>query len=645
MCGIAGLIRFDEANIPAERLKVAAATLKTRGPDSSGFWSDSIAHLAHTRLSIIDLSSAGHQPMISNGERFVIVFNGEIYNYSELRSELSADGVQWRSTSDTEVILVAFAKWGSECISRFRGMFSIAIWDREQKRLFLARDRLGVKPLYVYSHGTTFAFASRPSALLALLDRESLDVDLQGLRYYLEAGYYPGNHSYYERVRKVTPGSFVLVTSASVVETRYWSLHSYYNQASVRSTSESDLITELDRLVVSAVRSRLVSDVPVGAFLSGGIDSTLVVAIAAKYSDARLSTFTIGFEEAKHDESEHALSIARHLGTLHHTFTLKANDLLELLPTFFDHYDEPLFDAAAFPTLALARLAAPHIKVALSGDGGDELFGGYHYYQIVQKLTSVYAAPPCIRRAVGATLKAVGTHNAVLVGHALRQSSIDQVFPYIRSIQKDFPSILTPDVLSGTKSFKSFYAENLLGYKMGKLLPTQRAMLFDSQFTLPDDYLQKIDVATMAYSIEARDPLLDQHLAEWAASLPLKWKTRGRGKYLLRELAYRYAPRKMLDRPKHGFTVPIDKWLRGPLKQWAEERLNDSQIYSRVPLRKDRLLELFALHCSEKRNASPLLWAALVLMEFVIRNDRQQHSIDVGLDATTPVFSSAALTI
>ena len=384
------------------------------------------------------------------------------------------------------------------------------------------------------------------------------------------------------------------------------------------------MLGQLDEKVVSAVRSRLVADVPVGSFLSGGIDSTLVTAIAALHSDKTPNTITVGFDEEAHDESSHALEIAKYLGTHHYTFTLKVNDLLELLPTFFANYDEPFFDSAAFPTMAVSRLASQYVKVSLSGDGGDELFGGYHYYQIVNRLTSMYKLPFGGRQQLANMLRILPLHKAKLLAGAISQESIDDVFPYARSIIKDYPSILHSDVLASTNSFQTYYKDYL---EQSHIFPgnaAQRAMQFDTLATLPEDYLQKVDVASMAYSVEARDPLLDHKLVEWAAALPLRWKLRGTGgKYLLRKLAFRYVPKKLLDRPKHGFTVPIDQWLRGPLHSWATERLNDATVFSHLPLNQNVLLHLFDLHCSGARNVSPLLWAALVLIEYTAQMKRE----------------------
>ncbi len=617
MCGIAGIWRFSGNRSDPARLAAAAKSLSKRGPDDEGVWIEGAMGLAHRRLSVLDISTSGHQPMLSPDGRYVIVFNGEIYNYRELRAELHPDNYGWRSSSDTEVILHAYARWGIACLGRLRGMFAFAIWDRSEQTLFLARDRVGVKPLYYTYADGAFAFASRPRALHELVEDLDSDIDLQGLRSYLDIGYFPGAHSIFQKVRRCPPAHYLWLDKSGLAVRRYWNPMEIRPEATWEARSEDELLDELDELLKRSVQSRLVSDVPLGAFLSGGIDSSLVVAMMRKLSSGTVETFTIGFHENDFDESPHAAAVANHLGVRNHVERMGVDDLLGLMPVFRQEYDEPFFDSSAFPSMALSRLARRHVTVSLSGDGGDELFGGYHYYQIVRNLWPFYRLPASLRRLAARAISSMPGHRSALLSSALQLGDISDVFPFIRSIAKNFPSVISRDALVSTQAIRELFRAEC-DSRLSGLLAEDQAMRFDLLYTLPDDYLQKLDVASMAASLEARDPLLDHELVEWAMRLPLCWKIRnGQSKYLLRQLAYRYVPRKLLDRPKKGFEVPIGKWLRGPLKAWALERLTDRSVFERLPLDTVIIKQLFDLHCSGKRDAHPILWAVLMLIDFM----------------------------
>lgn len=617
MCGIVGLLCWSGAPIDPERLERAALSLRRRGPDDAGVWIDGPIGLGHRRLSIIDLSPTGRQPMLSADGRYVIIFNGEIYNFLELRKELDQRHPHaWRSTSDTEVILTAYAAWGPACVERFHGMFAFAIWDKTARTLFAARDRMGVKPFYYHQTSAGIVFASRPRAIRHLLPGLSRDIDVQALRYYLEAGYVPAPYSIYTSIRKLPPAHFLLVDEAGTRLARYWDPCSIQPELAWEHRREEDLLDELDEIVSRCVRSRLVSDVPLGAFLSGGIDSSLVVAMMAKYSTERVKTFTIGFAEQEFDESRHALAVARHLGTEHRSEILCAEDLLQLAPIFHEEFDEPFYDSSAFPTMAVSRLARRHVTVSLSGDGGDELFGGYHYYRIIQTLHLFRTMPPAMRELMARCVGLVPQHRFKLLAGALRQPEDIAAYAFIRGISKDFRSLLRYEVLDRTTGLAELFGRTASAFPHG-LSAAEFGMRIDISHTLADDYLQKVDISSMAFSLESRDPLLDQDLVEWAMRLPLGWKIRGKtGKYLLRKLAYRYVPCELLDRPKRGFAVPIDGWLRGPLRSWAEERIEDSAFFQELPLDQQTASALWKLHLSGGREAHPLLWALLCLLEF-----------------------------
>ena len=617
MCGIAGIFDFHR-KVKPEAIARATATLRMRGPDDRGVWTEDDVGLGHQRLAVLDLSNAGHQPMHSAHGRYVIVFNGEIYNFLEVREVLERTAKRkWRSNSDTEVLLAAFEQWGPACVARFRGMFALAIWDRVERVMFAARDRLGVKPLYYHYSSDCFAFGSRPRALLSLNSGWSNPLDEQALRFFVESGYIPAPYSAFEQIRKLPPAHWMLADESGLRIQRYWESRNIPPEPSWRNRKEDDLLDELDEILNRSVASRMISDAPLGAFLSGGIDSSLVVAMMAKRSPDRVKTFTIGFEDKAYDESPHAAAVARHLSTEHFCEHLNVQDLLNLWPTYRREFDEPFFDSSAFPTMAVSRLARQQVTVSLSGDGGDELFGGYHSYRLAHAISPFYRLPAPVRGVVAAGVGVSSRHEMKLLSGALSQRDSTEAFSFARSIAKDYGAVLPSEILRRTIGLNELFAEEARHFP-AELEAPEVAMRLDTSYTLPDDYLQKVDVSSMAFSLESREPLLDHNLVEWAMKLPLKWKLRGnQNKYLLRKLAYRYVPQKLLDRPKKGFEVPIADWLRGPLREWAQRKLTDSQNFVATPLDQESLLDLMQIHLSGARQVHPLLWAALVYLDFV----------------------------
>jgi asparagine synthase (glutamine-hydrolysing) len=626
MCGILGVYRPTGPLPEAADFKSALERLRRRGPDDDGIWNDHHVRLGHKRLAVIDLSAAGHQPMLSADGRYVIVFNGEIYNHQDLRARLQPVG-GWRGTSDTETLLEAFRAWGTGCLDHLSGMFAFAIWDRLGRSLFLARDRMGVKPLYYSWHGGQFAFASRPGALTVLAGANGSDVDPEALRVYLELGYIPAPLSFYRNIRKLRPGHYMSIDQKGLADekcpriVRYWDYRHIAPDASLRRRPESELVEELDELIRRVVRERLISDVPLGAFLSGGTDSALVVAAMKAAGVANPNTFTISFKEAAYDEGPAAARIAKHIGVDHITEVLSVDNLLSLMPLFIEEFDEPLADSSAFPTLAVARLARRHVTVALTGDGSDELFGGYHYYSLAERLTPIIGWPPGVKRRVRRALTRMPSHKAKMLAGALAPDTPVGLFQYLRSYGKDFAPLLDDDILRSTGTAESWFAQSAACFAVD-LTSAEIGMRLDAGFLLPDAYLQKVDVATMAFSLEARCPLTDYRLVEWAMRLPVEHKLRGRHtKYLLKQVLCRYLPRELVHRPKMGFGVPVAQWLRGPLKEWAWNLINDDAVMSRVPLVKSRVLDLFRSHVSGARDAHPLLWAVLMLLCFVAHHD------------------------
>jgi asparagine synthase (glutamine-hydrolysing) len=615
MCGIVGAVCFSRP-VEAERLVAARDLLAARGPDDSGVWCEDTVGLGHRRLAILDLSPAGHQPMHFADGRYVIVYNGEVYNYRKLRAELPTPPGGWQSNSDTEVILAAYAKWGRKCVERFHGMFAFAIWDRHERVLFAARDRMGVKPFYYRMDEKAFAFASRPRALAALSPGDRAKTDEQALRWYLEAGYVPAPASINQTIRKLPPAHHLTLKAGRLSIERYWDYCHIETDASLLKRSEDDLVDELEALLTEMVSDRLISDVPLGAFLSGGFDSSIVVALMAKLNVNPVRTFTIGFNDRKFDESHHAKSVADYLGTDHVCETLTTDDLMKLLPLHTQEYDEPLYDSSAFPVLAVSRLAAAHLPVVLTGDGADELFGGYHYYEIARHIARAAKVPSGVRNLIAGVAGLVPRHRFQLIAGLLRQSGGASAYSYTRGIAKDYASVLNPDIVARTVGMDRLVSDIWSRYPRS-IDPASAAMRTDAALTLPDDYLQKVDVGSMAFSLEAREPFLDHRLVEWAMRLPVEWKLRdGTRKYLLRKVAYRLLPKAIMDRPKMGFGVPVASWLRGPLRGWAEEQIEDFASFDDGLLDQAAVRALFRLHLSGERDVHPFIWAILMYLRY-----------------------------
>jgi len=618
VCGLVGWIGPIGDEPDDNAMQAAALTLVNRGPDSHGAWRDAGVALAHRRLAVLDVSAAGAQPMMSRSGRYVIVHNGEVYNFLELRDSIAGTGYRWRSESDTEVIVEAYERWGAACLRRLNGMFAFAIYDRKSGELFVARDRLGVKPLYYSwdSRTSRFSFASRPRAILAL-DSRTHALSGEALRSYTEAGFIATPRSIYADISKLPAGHFALVSRERMQITRYWDMQSS-ESITPSGHTQDELLEELDELTDSSVRRRLISDVPLGAFLSGGLDSAIVVAKMAKFSRSPVKAFTIGFDSPGLDESAAAATIARHLGVEHTIERLATSDLLALFEPFFAEFDEPFADSSAFPTMAVARLARRTVTVSLSGDGGDELFAGYHYYRLARDIAYAMRVPQPIRIAASRMLRSFGHRGALLAG-ALKEPTLVRAYAYCRGVQKDFSAAFDWTGYPGESHGE--YLERLsLSLTGAADDPVRLAAELDIKTILPDDYLHKVDGGTMAFSLEAREPWLDVHLVEWATALGSDWKLRrGQSKYLWRRLAQRYLPPDIVKGGKRGFEVPMADWLRDPLKAWACERLFDPVLYQTLPVDRAAVERIFAEHASGRRNAHPFLWMLIVLAEFLVR--------------------------
>lgn len=637
MCGIIGFLELHPLSVDAEAvLKMMVGRLRHRGPDDAGIWVDEQVGVAlgHTRLSILDLSSAGHQPMVSPSGRYVITYNGEIYNHLELRAQLGSHA--WRGHSDTETLLAAIEAWGIEkTLQAAAGMFAFGLWDCVERRLILARDRIGEKPLYYGRCGTTFLFGSELKALTAHPAWEGR-IDRAALASFMRYAYVPIPHSIYTGIRKLVPGTYLTVTgsdqSDSFPEPRpYWSALDVARQPEQVVIDEQEAADELERLLRQAIKGQMVADVPLGAFLSGGIDSSSVVALMQAQSSRPIRTFSIGFEEGEYDEAQYARAVARHLGTEHTEFYVTPVDALQVIPRLPDIYDEPFGDSSAIPMHLVAELARRHVTVALSGDGGDELFGGYNRHFWARSIwQKVGFLPAAIRRGLGIALTRVspqewdrwGNWLAPLLPRTLRiptvgdklhklaevLPAIDQADMYRRLVSQH----RSPESLVIGGSEPSIWADEQ-GRRLERADFSERMMFHDLVGYLTDDILVKVDRAAMAVSLETRIPLLDHRVVAFAWQLPLRFKVRNdQGKWLLRQVLYRHVPRELIERPKMGFGVPLDRWLRGELRDWAEGLLNERRIRQEGYFDPGPIRKKWEEHLSGRRNWQYWLWNVLV---------------------------------
>jgi asparagine synthase (glutamine-hydrolysing) len=606
MCGISGAFFREEGS--RESLLETAISMSGcvvhRGPDDAGEFADARSGLAFgfRRLAIIDLTPAGHQPMESASGRYVVMLNGEVYNFETLRDELARTGraPEWRGHSDTEVLLAAFEAYGVDAaVQRFVGMFAIALWDRQEQVLHLIRDRIGVKPLYYAFFGRSVLFGSELKSLAANpAFRPQIAPGAVAL--YARYGYVPAPFTIYESVWKLPPGTILSVTRAGErpEPKAYWSVADVAERgaANLFQGTEEEALEELDRLVNESVRLRMISDVPLGVFLSGGIDSSTVAAVMQHQNTAPVKTFTIGFGEQTYNEATFASAVAKHLRTDHTELYVTPNEAMDVIPLLARMYDEPFADVSQIPTYLVSKLARRSVTVSLSGDGGDELFGGYARYFLGRLLLDkVQTVPRPFRSLVSMALQAVpvSAWNRLfdpehsLLPRSLRRERAGWRLHHLASTMRSpDPDSLYRGVVSLSTDLVPFTTLPETGITDPRAWPklsdaTERMMFFDQISYLPDDILVKVDRASMAVSLEAREPLLDHRLIEFAWTLPLRMKIRGReGKWILKELLARYVPRELVDRPKMGFGVPIGRWMRGPLRDWAESLLDPTRLRS-----------------------------------------------------------------
>jgi asparagine synthase (glutamine-hydrolysing) len=613
MCGIAGFIDLSTAT-PAfaadeDRVRAMCAPIRHRGPDDEGTFVDGGVGIGMRRLSIIDLST-GHQPIHNEDRTVWVVFNGEIYNYRELRRTLEAAGHRFYTASDTETIVHGYELWGEGVFTRLRGMFAVAIWDARQKTLLIARDRPGIKPLYYAVAAGRLFFGSEAKSVLANpeVDRS---VDLAALDHYLAYLYTPRDRAIFRGMRKLPPAHYLRVSDGRVEVQRYWQLPT----ARTAPVDEAVALDHLEATLEDAVRSHLVSDVPLGAFLSGGIDSTIVVALMARLMGRRVETFSIGFDEPAYDERPYARRVAEHLGTDHHELVIRP-DALAVLDQLIWHFDEPFADVSAIPTWYVSRLASEHVTVVLSGDGGDELFGGYDRYLPHPNVERFDRRAAGLGRALAAATWRRLPHGARgknFLRHVARDAQgryLDSVTFYHADERRALLSSDVSDELNGWDAEAYFRAPFA---RLRELPVAEQMMAFDFETYLPEDCLTKVDRMSMAHSIESRVPLLDQGVIDFAATLPSQLKIRdGSRKYLLKALAYRLVPRDLLERPKQGFAVPIGVWFKGSMRDAFGDILSSRAARERGYFDYRFVNRILDEHLSGKRDHALRLWQLLI---------------------------------
>jgi len=644
MCGIAGIIDSEISNeVLSNKARAMIDALSHRGPDSQGIWARESGGLvlAHRRLSIQDLSSNGNQPMVSESRRYCIVYNGEIYNFKEIASALVKTGRRFSGGSDTEVLLAAIEEWGLvQALERFVGMFAFALWDDHEQNLVLCRDRMGEKPLYYGWAGGSFYFSSELKAIERVAEKDGFSIDHTALSDLLKNGYISAPHSIYQNIHKLIPGTLLslplknLQKNVCPLPVPYWKILDSANWGLANQIEdEQQAIGRLDDLLHKTIKRQMIADVDVGMFLSGGIDSSIVCSVAQAESSKKIRTYTIGFGEKEYDESVYAKNIAQHLGTEHLSINITPQDALQVVPKMSATYDEPFADSSQILAYLVSSLARQHVTVCLSGDGGDELFAGYNRYiwtdNIWSKLQSV---PVPVRKIIGQMLalpspkvwdgiyknisslkngpqksqKLVGLKLQKLAG-LMQQDDIEKGYEYLMSYWQNPQELLTNNAILDHADTPMVYPDSAEFIN--------RAMYLDQVQYLPGDNLAKVDRASMAVSLETRLPLLSHEIVDFSWQLPLSMKVRNNdSKWILKQVLNKYVPEKLTDRPKMGFSVPVDRWLRGELREWAGDLLSSTESLGRGLFREKEINRTWDEHCKGKRDHSHRLWTVLMFL-------------------------------
>ena len=654
MCGIAGFCTGSgfEGGTASKQAEAMADAITHRGPDDSGVWVDPEAGiaLAHRRLSILDLSSTGHQPMVSASGRYVIVFNGEIYNHNEIRNEVDGNHYQWKGTSDTESLLAGIETWGLEvALKKCVGMFALVLWDRKARELLLARDRMGEKPLYYGNNNGLFFFGSELKAIKAHPEFQGT-VDRDSVALFMRHNYIPAPYSIYRGIKKLEPGTWLRIPetkfgeASDLTPSQYWSLENTANQGQISlfSGSDDDALGELERLLKQSIRGQMVSDVPLGAFLSGGIDSSTVVALMQAQSRKPVKTFTIGFDEEGYNEANYAKEVARHLGTDHTELYVTPKEAMEVIPRLPALYDEPFSDSSQIPTSLISQLTRENVTVSLSGDGGDELFGGYNRYMWTRNIwRKIKRLPPRVRQLLVRLIRSQPSGRWDRL-YALCRYITPQSLQVAQAGDKMHKLAALLTVPNSDELYRSLVShwkspQDLVldGSEPSTILTRgvtlqagggieQRMMLMDGLSYLPDDILVKVDRAAMGESLETRVPLLDHRVVEFAWSLPLQMKIReGQGKWILRKVLQKHVPSKLFERPKMGFGVPVNEWLRGPLRDWAEELLSERRLKDEGFLMPNAVRDIWGEHLKGKVDHAYWLWDVLMFQSWLIKHNAE----------------------
>ena len=639
MCGIAGFL--GKTPYPKKCLSEMAQALSHRGPDNSGIWFDDKEEIgfAHARLSILDLSLAGHQPMHSISNNYVIIFNGEIYNHSELRSELeSISQRNWAGHSDTETLLAAIEEWGFEgALKKVKGMFAIALWDKNLKILSLACDRIGEKPLYYGWVNKQFVFASELKSLKKFPEFNNR-VDRSSLAMFLRFNSIPAPYSIYENIHKIEPAQIINIkTTTNKIEKHcFWSIEEVHKKSNMNkfSGTSNEAVDQLESVLADAVSSQMQSDVPLGAFLSGGIDSSTIVALMQSFSNSKVNTFTIGFNSKEFDEAKHAALVAKHLGTDHYEKYVTENDALNVIPNLPSVYDEPFADSSQIPTFLVSEFAKHKVTVALSGDAGDELFGGYNRYIFSEKtLNYILKAPSTIKKLFSKLIFSISEEN----WNRLLKSSMSKSFNNVGNKLHKTADILSSksirdlhlrlvsqihnpsEWIKNSNEYESKLNDGIVRFE--ELNSIESMMAYDLISYLPTDILTKVDRAAMSVSLETRIPFLDLDVIEFSSSLPIEFKIRdGVSKWVLREVLYKHVPKDLIERPKMGFGVPLAEWLRGPLKDWAESLLDEKRLHQEGFFNVEFVRDKWTEHLNGNRNWSYQLWNVLMFQAWLEEN-------------------------